>query len=129
MVFIGLAVNNTLAALEVLVGKRSPFERTPKYNLTAGASAGGRSRYRSRASRTVLVELLLSACCAVAGVLALVLKQYAALPFLMMWSGGYAMVSYYSLRHDHLESPKILVLESPASSPAVAQMSGQSSAA
>jgi hypothetical protein len=38
-------------------------------------------------------------------------------------------VSYYSLRHDHLESPKILVLESPASSPAVAQMSGQSSAA
>jgi cellulose synthase/poly-beta-1,6-N-acetylglucosamine synthase-like glycosyltransferase len=129
MVFIGLSVNNTHAILEALVGKRSPFERTPKYNVLTGPGDAGRSRYLSRATQSLAWELALAGCCAVALVLAVILKEFAALPFLLVWTGGYTMVSYYSIRHEHLALPKIRALGSSPAPVVVAAISEQGSAA
>jgi hypothetical protein len=130
MVFIGMSVNNTRAVLEALIGKRTPFERTPKFNGTS-ESAGATGRYRSKASWSVAWELLMAGFCLVSLVLAIVLKQWAALPFLLASGGGFSIVSAYSLQSQSLEPPTLRVLEGePVSEePILATVPEQESAA
>jgi cellulose synthase/poly-beta-1,6-N-acetylglucosamine synthase-like glycosyltransferase len=48
-VSMGLALHNTQAVLEGLTGKKSPFIRTPKFNLEAGSVSLQANAYRLRA--------------------------------------------------------------------------------
>ena len=111
---IGMSVHNSRAALEGLIGRRSPFERTPKYRVTSQGSSRGGGRYRSRASWSVLGEFLLSACSFVALILAVRLRQYGAMPFQLLFGIGYAMVGVYSLSHLRFASRKIQFIDGPA---------------
>jgi hypothetical protein len=119
MMFVGMGLNNTQAVIEALVGKRSPFERTPKFNVTSGGAVARGRRYRTRASWSVVGEFVLAGVCLVASVLAVTLKEYAALPFLLMWGGGYGMVIYYSISQGRVASEPVRVLEATLTSPPV----------
>jgi hypothetical protein len=107
---IGMSVHNARAALEGLLGKRSPFERTPKYRVTSYATSRTAGPYRSRASWSVVGELILSAFSFVAVGLAIALRQYGALPFLLLFGMGYGAVAVYSVRHMRFASrdPRVI---------------------
>jgi hypothetical protein len=113
---IGMSVHNARAALEGLFGKRSPFERTPKYRVTSYGTSRGSGRYRSRASWSVIGELILSAFSFAATGLAIQLRQYGALPFLLLFAFGYGMVGVYSLRHMRFASRKLTLIDGPSTS-------------
>jgi len=111
---IGMSVHNSRAALEGLIGKRSPFERTPKYRVTSQGGARGGGRYRSRASWSVVAEFALSACSVTGTVLAIQYRQFGAVPFLVLFAAGYGMVGMYSLSHMRFASRKLHLIEGAA---------------
>lgn len=111
---IGMSVHNSRAALEGLIGKRSPFERTPKYRVTSQGTSRGSGRYRSRASFSVVGEFILSAFSFVAFVLAIQLHQWGALPFLLLFGIGYGMVGAYSISHLRFASRQFRMIEGPS---------------
>jgi len=96
---IGISAHNTLAVLEALRGKRSSFERTPKYRATIDGPAVRAARYRSRVSWSLALDVVLAVCSATALTLAIQLGQYGAVPFLTLCTGGYCVVSLYALSH------------------------------
>jgi cellulose synthase/poly-beta-1,6-N-acetylglucosamine synthase-like glycosyltransferase len=117
---IGMSVHNSRAALEGLIGKRSPFERTPKYRVTSQAKSRGGGRYRSRASWSLVAEFALSACSFTGLVLAIHYRQFGAVPFLVLFGAGYGMVGMYSLSHLRFASRQLHMIEGPAAPEIVA---------
>jgi cellulose synthase/poly-beta-1,6-N-acetylglucosamine synthase-like glycosyltransferase len=111
---IGMSVHNARAALEGLIGKRSPFERTPKYRVTSQGKSRGGGRYRSRASWSVVAEFALSACSFSGFVLAIHYRQFGAVPFLLLFAFGYGMVGAYSVSHMRFASRKLHMIDGPA---------------
>jgi cellulose synthase/poly-beta-1,6-N-acetylglucosamine synthase-like glycosyltransferase len=96
---IGLSAHNTRAALEAIVRKKSPFERTPKYREAGAAGPRSFTRYRSRASWSTVAEFVLAAWAIVSVVVALRLRYYGAIPFQMLFVSGYLLVGIHSVRH------------------------------
>lgn len=84
---VGLAVNNTRAVFEALAGRRSPFRRTPKVG-----HAGGRvsdAVHPPRVGWQAIAEILLGAyLCSAIGI-AVAGGRYLALPFLLLFAGGF----------------------------------------
>ncbi|HKB53317.1 MAG TPA: hypothetical protein VKD22_04900, partial [Ramlibacter sp.] len=97
---IGLSVYNAQAAIEGFIGKRTPFLRTPKYNLAEGQTrAARRRRYRSSFTNSTLFELALGLYTAMAFLYALYVGEWGALPFLLLFATGYLLVGGYSIAH------------------------------
>ncbi|HKV50461.1 MAG TPA: glycosyltransferase [Gemmatimonadaceae bacterium] len=97
---IGLSVYNAQAAIEGFLGKRTPFLRTPKYNLSTGQSqAVRRRRYHSVFTNSTAFELVLGVYTAAAFVYALYVGEWGALPFLLLFATGYLLVGGYSIAH------------------------------
>jgi cellulose synthase/poly-beta-1,6-N-acetylglucosamine synthase-like glycosyltransferase len=96
---IGLSVNNAQAALEGLIGKKSPFIRTPKYHITGRGQSWKEKRYRSPIRWSTIGELMLGTYTLAAIGYAIWVKEYGALPFLVLFCGGYLLIAGYSIRH------------------------------
>ncbi len=97
---IGLSVYNAQAAIEGLMGRRTPFLRTPKYNLTDTRShAARRRRYRTAFTNSTIAELALGTYTATAFLYAAVVGEWGALPFLLLFAVGYLLVGGYSIAH------------------------------
>ena len=94
---IGLAINNARAVLEALCGRRSGFERTPKYNLVRGESTASR-RYRVRPGRDRWIELSLAVWFALGIAWVGNRGLWAAVPFLLLFEVGYAYVALATLK-------------------------------
>jgi cellulose synthase/poly-beta-1,6-N-acetylglucosamine synthase-like glycosyltransferase len=96
-VAIGLSINNTRAILEGIVGRQTPFLRTPKYDIRGRDGTPRGKTYSSRASWTVVLELALAAY--FVGILAVVIQQgfLGAVPFVLLFLFGYAYVGLLSL--------------------------------
>ncbi len=93
----GIAINNTKALLEALVGKPSAFNRTPKYALESRQGHWRDKRYRARVSGWTLAEVALSLY-TLAGVgYALLQAHYLAVPFLLMYVLGCGHLGLLSL--------------------------------
>src|ERR1700732_4234538 len=91
---IGLSVRNALAVMEAIFGVKSEFVRTPKYRVEAGAQAGGaggwsKKKYRKGAGWMPYAEVFLGIYFAAAVVYALEMKNYATVPFLLLFVWGY----------------------------------------
>jgi len=105
---IGICVNNGRAVLEALLGRESPFLRTPKTGQDPAASQQGRSRagYRSLAGWVPVVELAFAVYYALAMVQAASAGRYLSLPWCALFFIGFAVVGGASLleaaRHQPL---------------------------
>ena len=119
---VGMSVHNTRAALEGMLGKRSAFERTPKYRVTGDTGASplergdsrtkstpgsGRARYKSQASWSVIGEFALAFMSLIAAVMAAWVGNFGALPFLVVFTVGYTLVGAYSIAHMRYASRQI----------------------
>lgn len=96
-VSMGLALHNGQAVLEGLTGKKSPFIRTPKYNLSLSDSTLTPNRYNEgKVPFTSYLEGLLALVFAVMVFFSLYTHTYEMLVFHLMLAVGYGMVSISS---------------------------------
>jgi cellulose synthase/poly-beta-1,6-N-acetylglucosamine synthase-like glycosyltransferase len=96
---IGMCINNAWAVTEALLGRRSPFVRTAKYRIVSFRDRWKGKIYRSFHKSSFLVELALSVyMCGATAVLALT-RNWAALPYVMLFVTGYLYVFGLSILH------------------------------
>ncbi|MBU4198928.1 MAG: glycosyltransferase family 2 protein [Verrucomicrobia bacterium] len=96
----GLSVINSRAVFSALIGRKSAFNRTPKFNLGATKEHSWKGKqYRSRFNGTVLVELVLIVYLSLALIYAINNLQYTAIPFILIYWLGFMFIGMLSLAH------------------------------
>jgi cellulose synthase/poly-beta-1,6-N-acetylglucosamine synthase-like glycosyltransferase len=99
----GFAVNNTKAVFEGLIRKKSEFVRTPKYKITDKKESWAGKQYTPvKVSFTVILEAVLAVYCFFGVVSSIYFLEIAAVPFQLLFSMGYGLVAYLSLKHAWL---------------------------
>ena len=100
MIFsMGFTLNNSLAVIEGLLGIRTPFVRTPKFNIVgANGSWKGNIYLRQKLNWATMLEGLLSIYFFAGIVLGIMLGDYGLVLFHMMLALGYAGIFYYSIK-------------------------------
>jgi cellulose synthase/poly-beta-1,6-N-acetylglucosamine synthase-like glycosyltransferase len=119
----GFSVNNTKAVLEGLFNKKSEFVRTPKYKIMSkNDSWEGKKYANKKLSFMTYIEAFLAVYCLIGVFIAVVNAQIAAIPFQLMFSLGFGIVSFLSIRQyivNNRASNKIIVEEPAISGEAV----------
>lgn len=87
---VGIALSNSRAVFEALLGINSPFIRTPK-------SGDRKKHYRIQANWLPGLELLMAAYCAFSFVQYLKAQNYWVGPFLLIYTCGFFIIGYRSL--------------------------------
>jgi len=93
----GVALNNTRAVIEALIGANSEFQRTPKFRIEARGDRWLGSRYALPLDGMALGELALALYAAITVGVALRQGNLYAVPFLMLYVGGFAYVGLQGL--------------------------------
>jgi cellulose synthase/poly-beta-1,6-N-acetylglucosamine synthase-like glycosyltransferase len=97
---LGLSLHNTVAVLEGYAGRKTPFVRTPKFNLTDHETNWRQNRYRlTQISPLIWTEGLLCAYFIGGIYLGVARGDYGFLPYHLMLLLGFGLVFLYSLRH------------------------------
>ena len=95
---IGLAVVNSKAVLEALLGRQSEFVRTPKYRVEAGEEGWELKKYvRRRSGLIPMIELALAAYFVFTVAYSFTIENYLTTPFLMLFFMGYTYTGTMSL--------------------------------
>ncbi len=95
----GFSVNNTKAVFEGLLDKKSEFVRTPKYQImNKKDSWAGKKYVNKKLSFTTYIEAAMALYCFGGVVIAIATAQIAAIPFQLMFCGGFATISILSIR-------------------------------
>jgi cellulose synthase/poly-beta-1,6-N-acetylglucosamine synthase-like glycosyltransferase len=91
----GLALSNTLEIGRGLLGRRQPFRRTPKFRITHREDRWIDNRYVLPFQWVTLGELALACYALVTIAVALWVGNYLAVPFLLLYLGGYAYIGLH----------------------------------
>jgi cellulose synthase/poly-beta-1,6-N-acetylglucosamine synthase-like glycosyltransferase len=101
-VMLGLSLHNALAVLEGLMGKKTPFVRTPKFNINTKKDTWKGKKYRpSGLTMMTVVEGLLALYFFFGCLMSFHLKDYGLLPFHLMLCYGFSTVFYFSVFQSH----------------------------
>ncbi|MEJ5286722.1 MAG: Glycosyltransferase [Candidatus Kapaibacterium sp.] len=96
----GLAINNTKAVIEALIGKKSGFTRTPKYRIVSNKDDWRFKKYvQRRLSPSVIFELLIALYYVVGIGISIYYLEIAAIPFQLLFLLGFGTVGYMSIKH------------------------------
>lgn len=97
IITMGLSLHNALAVAEGLLGFKSPFLRTPKFNVTNVRGKWQKNIYmQTKVSPITWLEVLLSIYFIIGIILAFFVEDYGMLLFHGMLSLGFATVAFYS---------------------------------
>lgn len=97
----GIALSNTHAVWEALRGTPTAFTRTPKFGVDDESPSWWTSRYVSqRVPWIVWAETALAAYCFAGLVAIMAFGDWAAVPFQLLFAGGFALVAGLSLRQS-----------------------------
>jgi hypothetical protein len=94
---IGISVRNAQAVLEAIVGKKSEFARTPKFNIEGKQGTFAKKSYRNKAGWLPYAEILLGVYFSSAVIYAVINENYATVPFLLLFVWGYLYTGCMSL--------------------------------
>lgn len=94
----GLALSNTLAIARGLLGRDRSFRRTPKFCIERRGDRWAGNRYALPFEWLTLGELALAAYAAGTVAVALSVKSYFAVPFLLLYAAGYGYLGLQGLR-------------------------------
>jgi len=94
----GLALSNTLAIARGLLTRDRRFRRTPKFHIEHRGDHWAGSRYALPFEWLTLGELALAAYAGLTVAIALVVGNYFAVPFLLLYVGGYSYIGLHGLR-------------------------------
>ena len=96
----GFALNNSRAVFEALFQRKSEFIRTPKYAILGKADSWSGKKYvRKRTDWFVFIELGLALYCFFGVISSLYFLEIAAVPFQLLYFGGFSFVSWLSIKH------------------------------
>ena len=101
-VSMGLSLHNAMAVIEGYLGKKTPFIRTPKFNLTDDKNKKWSANdYLKRSINPLTLIELLFAFYFLGGIgLAIKYQDFGLLPFHIMLFLGFAYVSILSITHS-----------------------------
>ena len=91
----GLAINNSRAVLEAVIGKSSGFVRTPK------SGARQRKSYKIEKSRLIVTELLIGLWCLLGVGLYFNSEHYLIGHFMLIYAAGFIYIGILSWWHSH----------------------------
>ena len=95
---IGLAINNSKAVLEALVGHDSPFVRTPKLAIEQGQTVNAKTRtYRAKRNLMPCFELSFGCLYTYSVIYCLSETIWLATPFMMLFQWGFLYVALMGL--------------------------------
>jgi cellulose synthase/poly-beta-1,6-N-acetylglucosamine synthase-like glycosyltransferase len=101
---IGIGVRNSIAVIEALLGIQSEFVRTPKYRIEGDARENWIAKaYRKRSGWMPWLEVALGLYFALAVAYSIQNENYATVPFLLLFVGGYVYTGAMSLGQGYLE--------------------------
>ena len=96
----GFAVNNTRAVIEGLIKKKSEFVRTPKYSVINKKDNWIDKKYAlMKFDFTVIIEFVLALYCTFGVVASIYYLELAAVPFQLLFSMGFGLVAWLSIKH------------------------------
>ncbi len=97
----GFAINNTKAVFEALINKKSEFVRTPKYGIEGDKDKWQDKKYvhKKFVKFSVILELLVALYSLACVVVSAVTLQISAIPFQLMYTFGFGLVAYLSIKH------------------------------
>jgi len=99
-VSMGMSLHNAIAVLEGYIGRKTPFVRTPKFNLALGKNSLKANKYISHKIKPLtIVEMMLTLYFVSGIALAFILEDYGLVPFHIMLTIGFGFVSFYSVKH------------------------------
>jgi cellulose synthase/poly-beta-1,6-N-acetylglucosamine synthase-like glycosyltransferase len=99
-VMMGLSLHNSLAAIEGFLGIKTPFVRTPKFNITGATGRSSKNIYiRPTFSILTFFELLLAAYFLFAIYLGIRLNDYALILYHFMLFFGFGLIVFYTVHH------------------------------
>lgn len=94
MIGTGIAISNTRAYIEAIMGKKSPFMRTPKYGISSRSdSLGQRKKYRQGLDATIVLELITAFYSMVTAYYAWMYRKPFIIPFMVIYAVGFLYVS------------------------------------
>ena len=95
----GLSLHNGLAVFEGLIGKKTPFIRTPKFNSIDKSSGTSKNDYINfKLSPQTIIEILLALYFMLAIGVGIYIRDYGMLLFHLMLAIGFVVVSYKTLQ-------------------------------
>ncbi len=96
----GLSLHNSMAVIQGYWGKKTPFIRTPKYNILKRKDSWQSKKYFSRKiNPIVFMELLLTLYFSYGLYLAIQFRDVSIMPYFIMQILGFGAVSIVSLKH------------------------------
>ena len=99
----GFSVNNTKAVIEGLIKKKSEFVRTPKYSVVSRKDNWLDKKYAMmKVNYTVVIEVVLALYCLFGVAASIYYVELAAVPFQLLFSIGFGLVGWLSLKHAWL---------------------------
>jgi cellulose synthase/poly-beta-1,6-N-acetylglucosamine synthase-like glycosyltransferase len=100
-VSMGLSLHNAIAVIEGYMGKKSPFIRTPKFNIIENKDVWKKNKYLvSSVSFLTVLEFLLTIYFLFGIYSAFHYNDFALIPFHIMLFLGFGYVTFYSLFHS-----------------------------
>lgn len=100
-VSMGMSLHNAVAVIEGLAGKKSPFIRTPKFNIDKGSDGWRTNVYlKSALNIFTIIEGLLALYFVSAIVLAYRIGDFGLVPYHFLLAFGFGSVYYYSIYHS-----------------------------
>jgi len=101
MFSMGISLNNALAVVEGLLGIKSVFVRTPKFNVSDRQKAGIVNTQRKKQNWLLPVEIALTIYYGVGGAtLAFYYRDFSMFPYHMMLSFGFGMICYFTFQEE-----------------------------
>mgnify|MGYP000262363119 FL=1 len=99
-VYMGLSLHNAIAVFEGYAGRKSPFVRTPKFNVVKKEEGWKNNKYISKQINPLTyIELLLALYFAFAIWAGFYLGDSGLMPFHVMLMFGFGVIGLYSVRH------------------------------
>lgn len=95
----GMAVNNSKAAIEALIGRNSEFRRTPKFAVTRRGDNWRTRGYAASKEITAVVEIVLGVLFFLQTVFAVYKGYYGWIPFLILIQVGFFYTGLLSIIH------------------------------
>lgn len=96
----GLSLHNSLAVIEGYSGKKSPFIRTPKFNIKEDSDTWKKNIYRAKTmSPLTLLEGILGLYFAFGIYLGFLYQDHSLTAFHCFLTMGFSVVFYYSIKH------------------------------
>jgi hypothetical protein len=98
---VALTVSNSKAVMEALLGIQTSFARTPKYAIGTDKTKVRTTAYRRRSGWLPYVEILIGSYFVFMVDFAIDTYNYLAIPFLMLFVGGYYWAGFSTLYQEY----------------------------